>query len=288
MNVVFNLDISEKSFFVIHTPCVDSKQLPFHVLSCGHFLAGPDYFTTREGMDNYLLVLTLSGEGYLEYADMQVTLKPNQVFLINCSLKHSYRTGSCGSWEIEWVHFNGNACHEYYKLINEEELNIINLADSKCISKYFEEISQTMSGNYLHNDVKLSMLMTNILTELYMSKLNPIDNVRHSELNEMLDNVISFVQENYQKKITINDMAQIAHLSKYYFLRVFKGYTGLSPYEYLINYRINRSKLMLKETCLTVEAVAYNTGFNNTNNYIRHFKKIVGTTPLKYRNYWIT
>lgn len=104
----------------------------------------------------------------------------------------------------------------------------------------------------------------------------------------MIDSVISFLQAEYKKKVNTHDMVELVHLSEYHFLRIFKKYTGLSPYEYLINYRINKSKSLLKETNLSVNEIAYEVGFNNINNFIRDFKKLVGVSPLKYRNYWPT
>jgi len=63
---------------------------------------------------------------------------------------------------------------------------------------------------------------------------------------------------------------------------------GTSPYEYLINFRINKSKTLLKETSLTVNEISVMVGYNEVTNFIRDFKKYLGTTPLKYRNYWIS
>lgn len=75
-------------------------------------------------------------------------------------------------------------------------------------------------------------------------------------------------------------------MSESHFTHVFKRYTGTSPYEYLIKYRINHSKFLLKQSVIPIGDIAEAVGFKNVNNYIREFKKLVGTTPLKYRNYW--
>jgi AraC-like DNA-binding protein len=71
-------------------------------------------------------------------------------------------------------------------------------------------------------------------------------------------------------------------------IRIFNKHVGTSPYEYLINFRINKSKTLLKETSLTVNEISVMVGYNEVTNFIRDFKKYLGTTPLKYRNYWIS
>jgi AraC-like DNA-binding protein len=66
---------------------------------------------------------------------------------------------------------------------------------------------------------------------------------------------------------------------------MFKRHTGLTPYEYLINFRINQSKSLLKETNETVAIISELVGFGDVNNYIRYFKKLVGSTPGSYRKH---
>jgi AraC-like DNA-binding protein len=288
MKLDFNMDIAENSITLANTPSLASQLLPFHVFVMGHFYAGSNYYTVREGLDNYLMIFTISGEGYLKYLDKEYIIKPGQVFLINCMEPHTYKTGSKGAWELKYVHFNGFACPNYYKLINDDGLNIITLSDLSKLLMDLKEIMEFIRNGHLHSDIQFSMVMTNILTELYMNKLNPLDNIKYDEHRRMIDNVVAYLQKNHTEKISVKELLGIAHLSEFHFLRLFKKYTGVGPYEYLINYRINKSKDLLRGTGLSVEDIAYKVGFRNVNNYIRDFKKVAGTTPLKFRNFWIT
>lgn len=282
------LDISEESSSVIHTPSLLSQKLPFYLHNYGHFFAGKDYFTEREGLDNYLLVYTVSGSGILLYRDQEFSLTPNQTFLINCSEHHIYKTAPCGLWEIKWLHFNGCACQNYFDLINSDLLSVITLIDSSEIIRFLDEIPSLIIKNDRFNDIKFSMYITNILSELVLNKISPINNNKFPEHNLMVEKAISYIHKNYANKVNMSDLTKLIHTSEYHFIRVFKKYTNVSPYEYLINFRINKSKSLLKETGLSINEISNKTGFNNINNYIRDFKKLVGTTPLKYRNFWIS
>jgi AraC-like DNA-binding protein len=284
----FFLDINEDSSSMIHTPSLISQKLPFYLHNCGHFFAGKDYFTEREGLDNYLLVYTVSGSGLLSYRGQEFSLVSNQAFLINCSEHHIYQTAPCGFWEIKWLHFNGSACQSYFDMINNDLLNVITFIDSSEIIRFMDEIPQLIIKNDRFNDIKISMFITNILTELVLNKITPVSSNKFSEHNLMVEKAISFIHKNYTNKINMSDLTKLVHTSEYHFIRVFKKYTNVSPYEYLINFRINKSKSLLKETDLTINEISNRTGFNNINNYIRDFKKLVGTTPLKYRNFWIS
>ena len=90
------------------------------------------------------------------------------------------------------------------------------------------------------------------------------------------------------KKIGIDDITKQILMSKYHFLRLFKAYSGVSPYEYLINYRITNAKRLLKETEMSISEICNCVGFSDTNNFIRSFKRITGTTPGSFRRYWIS
>jgi len=101
-----------------------------------------------------------------------------------------------------------------------------------------------------------------------------------------MDAILEFIEKNYFSNISLEDMAAAACSSKYHFCRNFKKITGYGPYEYLVKYRINKAKSLLKETDIPVGEIAESVGFESTSNFIQTFKKLEGLTPLKYRNYW--
>lgn len=95
--------------------------------------------------------------------------------------------------------------------------------------------------------------------------------------------VIKFIESNYSKPITVDDMIKNIHVSKYHFIRRFRRAMGITPYSYLTNYRINMSKMLLRSTDQTVAKIAESCGFPDTSNFIEHFKKHTGEKPLQYR-----
>ncbi|HEX3046008.1 MAG TPA: AraC family transcriptional regulator [Bacillota bacterium] len=274
----------QRSRSLYHTPSIIAKRLSFYLESWGHYFAGPDYFLEREELENFQLIYAAAGSGILKYRGKEYQISPHRAVVINCMEYQFYQTSPEGFWETKWIHFNGLVAAEYERMINEDALTVCAFIEPSKIERYLDEIGASSEKGDYYFDVKVAMLITNILTEMVTNKIN-IENNKH---NAVMDQVITFIQNNYQQKINTDDFIKIAHLSKFYFLKLFKRYTGVSPYEYLTQYRVNVSKSLLKETGLSVNEIAEKVGFNNINNYIREFKKLVGTTPLKYRNYWIT
>ncbi|MGG1684644.1 helix-turn-helix domain-containing protein [Pseudalkalibacillus sp. NRS-1564] len=86
--------------------------------------------------------------------------------------------------------------------------------------------------------------------------------------------------------MTLDDLSRRYKLNKYQIAKTFKSSVGITPIEYLIETRINKSKDLLKYTDLPINEITYQIGIDNVTHYINLFKKRVGTTPLKFRNSW--
>ena len=117
-----------------------------------------------------------------------------------------------------------------------------------------------------------------------------------NELSEILDDdknvysatsiklAIQFITNNFNKNITLKDVADEVFLSQNYLSELFKKETGEGFYEFLSNYRIKRAKEMLITTNLKIYEVAESVGYNDSITFGRAFKKITGTTPNSFRN----
>lgn len=94
----------------------------------------------------------------------------------------------------------------------------------------------------------------------------------------------NFITANYDKNISIKDIAGAVHMSSSYFSKIFKETTDFSPYDYLLAIRLDKAKELLQQTDNSIESIAYKTGFNSVSNFVFFFKKQMGISPLKFRN----
>jgi len=121
------------------------------------------------------------------------------------------------------------------------------------------------------------LILTNVQAE-------PKADVAHLKLKqERIQKLLSFIHENYSEQLTLEEIADAAHISVSECTRRFKEYTSYSPYEYLIQYRISEASVLLLTTDQSICQIAENIGFQDTSSFIQTFKKRTGTTPLKYR-----
>jgi AraC-like DNA-binding protein/mannose-6-phosphate isomerase-like protein (cupin superfamily) len=104
----------------------------------------------------------------------------------------------------------------------------------------------------------------------------------HTFTNFRLTKVLQFLNTNYQRKIELETVADIANLHPAAFCRFFKEKTGKSLSEYVNDMRIGYACRLIIEGKLSVSQISYESGFNNLSNFNRTFKKHTGYTPTNY------
>jgi len=95
--------------------------------------------------------------------------------------------------------------------------------------------------------------------------------------------VFEYVEERLDAGLTLEQMAAVARLSVYHFARQFKAATGLPPHQFVIMRRVERAKLLLQGSDLSLAEVALRAGFSDQSQFSRHFKRLVGVTPGRFR-----
>jgi AraC family transcriptional regulator len=98
-----------------------------------------------------------------------------------------------------------------------------------------------------------------------------------------LKRVLEYINANLGKNITLFELASVANMSLYYFAVLFRQSTGLSPHKYLLNQRIERSKVLLRDPGRSVLDIGLQVGFEHQNNFARAFRRVMGVSPTEYR-----
>jgi AraC-like DNA-binding protein len=91
-----------------------------------------------------------------------------------------------------------------------------------------------------------------------------------------------YLENEYSCSVQLSELAEISCLSPFYFLRAFKKATGLTPHEYLCNLRVEKARQLLSSG-VSIAETASRTGFFDQSHLHRHFRRILGVTPGKYR-----
>jgi AraC-like DNA-binding protein len=94
---------------------------------------------------------------------------------------------------------------------------------------------------------------------------------------------LTFVEQHYHEDIGIADIAAFCHLDPSYMGKIFKSVFHISPWEFLIQYRMNKSCELMRITDNTISEISYMVGYQNQFNFSRVFKQVMGKSPRDWR-----
>lgn len=101
----------------------------------------------------------------------------------------------------------------------------------------------------------------------------------------VIEKGIRYIENDVSLLLSVREIADMCNVSQNYFCRLFKEYAGLTPQDYILNAKIEKAKILLRETSLSVFEVAGQAGFQDPSYFCRIFKRKTGVTPLKFRNF---
>lgn len=100
------------------------------------------------------------------------------------------------------------------------------------------------------------------------------------KLNQALD----YIHAHLDSEVKLADLAQVLGMSQYYFCTLFKQSMGVAPYRYVLQQRVERAKVLLKNRELAIADIALECGFANQSHFTKHFRQLALITPKAYRD----
>ena len=116
-----------------------------------------------------------------------------------------------------------------------------------------------------------------MLTWLSLPAGNP------ARASDPIHQTVEYIRAHVGQPITLGELAQQAHLSACHYSHEFKRHTGFSPMEYVINTRLEKAKMLLLQTTLSVTDIAYEVGYESGGSLSNLFIKKTGISPREYR-----
>lgn len=132
-------------------------------------------------------------------------------------------------------------------------------------------------GSLFEREEKLYFFL-DVIIHRYSSA--DMDSIRGGEEHK-IEKICGYLDDNYDKNLCLDDLCRLFGYSKFYLLREFTKYRGVSPYSYLENVRINEAKKLLEAGSSIVD-ISLETGFSHQSHFSNAFKKYMGMTPKQY------
>ena len=144
------------------------------------------------------------------------------------------------------------------------------------------ELNQNNLGTKLYIDSLSNMLAVQLLRQYSVSKTH-LSLCEGGLPQRQLQQVLEYIDSHLDQDIKLADLAQLIGISQFHFCHLFKRSLGISPYQYFLQQRIERAKLLLKQSDRSIMNIALECGFNSHSHLIKTFRQLTGITPKAYR-----
>jgi AraC family transcriptional regulator len=147
---------------------------------------------------------------------------------------------------------------------------------------YHAEMQQQGLGGKLYSESLGNIFMLNLLRTYCQERPQP-QQVNGGLGEKRLKLVLAYIDAHLAENIGLQDMATVAGLGQHHFSTLFKQSMGISPYQYVIERRIDRAKRHLRQQDVAIIDIALACGFADQSHLTKHFRKLVGMTPRAFR-----
>ncbi len=239
--------------------------------------------------NHYLFHYVISGTGTLLADDSKgnthsYQIKSGQGFMLFPGQISTYTADQNLPWEYTWIEFDGLHAKEVVELSGLSRDHPVYHARSKDLR---EEMMKEMLYLIEHKDLPAFHLIGHLylfLDYLTRSAVN-MSVPRGSKLRDFyIKEAISYIEENFQNEISVEDIAKTCGLNRSYFGKIFKDVMGKSPQEFLLSYRMIKATELLKLSQLSIGDISNAVGYPNQLHFSRAFKKIYTLSPREWRN----
>lgn len=231
---------------------------------------------------NYLLHFVIKGKGNYYLNDNCYEVKENECFLIRPNELTFYQADKDDPWTYVWVGFDGEMAQKY--------LEAAGFCDDRLVRQYehCEELKDYVTQMLSYNSLtQANELKYQGLLYLFLAKLAESSDIKvtteHKNENHYISKAIEFIQNNYSNYIKVSDISNYLCLNRTYLTSLFQKYLGMSPQQFLIQFRITKAAQLLVETDLSVADISRSCGYNDPLAFSKSFKKIKSLSPTDFR-----
>lgn len=232
--------------------------------------------------DYHLFHYIASGAGTFIFGGQIYHLKKGDLFYIPPHMTAKYYPNETNPWTYVWVGFNGTKSDAYVRRMNLSQSNPIyhGSKDQELRTLFLELSDKYNHAKYLNMEV-LSIFIKILYRMMVSGNQKDVlltTNESHIKMTKQ------FIENNFQFKIKITDIADSLSISPNYLANIFKTELGITPKEMLTEYRMKKATEYLNHTQMLIKDVALKVGYSNALHFSAEFKRVYKVSPLEYRN----
>ncbi len=255
-------------------------RLPYFCVGVGCFYEQED-IRRPDGYPYYQWIQCRKGRGELFLGGTRYVVGEGQGMLLFPGEPHFYNSID-GSWQVDWVIFCGSGIEGFLlETAGIRESSVLNVEQPLRLSEKIVRLYGTACLSSPIGNISCSVQVYEILADI-MSLAAKKQMLSMDGKYRRFEGVISYINENYSKTVSLDDLAAIAGVSPQYLCGAFKKLTSHTVFEYINLKRIQKSKELLVGGLKVKEAAAA-AGFNDESYFCMMFRRCEGMSPLDFR-----
>lgn len=260
------------------------NNLDLKLYYCGTQECRPNHSWGPAIKEHFKIHYIHKGKGIFRLGNETYYLEEGQGFLICPNVISFYKADDKEPWSYSWCAFDGINAEAYLKRANLTNHNpIFEYNKDDKVNKCFGEM--IVATNFENSsDLRLqSLLYLFLATIIDEADLDSTFQKNKTNKNIYINKAIDFIHINYSRKIRVSELAKYIGLDRKYISKLFKDVVGVTIQDYLISFRINKAKEMMKDKQLSIGDISRSVGYDNPLIFSKTFKKVSGVSPSKYR-----
>jgi AraC-like DNA-binding protein len=233
-------------------------------------------------LDEFTLVYISGGRGKFESPNFSGPIRPGYTFLLFPGVWHRYAPDPETGWHEHWIGFDGELARNWlrHRFISKAK-PVLNINAEDTVLATFTRIMQSIRGNRPALQQILAGATANLVGLFYSAQ--QAQPAAEAQSPNAIELAITRIQNEYADDLNMKALAQELGVSYSWFRSTFTAHTGLSPHQYLIEFRIVRARGLLRETELPVKEIAMQTGFEDEHYFSRLFRQKLNLSPSQWR-----
>lgn len=279
-DVIRNADIESFSGLseeISLAPMPATNLLPIDISRFGITFPDKNYRIKRNPSPCFIIEYIVSGGGWLEINGTKHKLSENDVYIIHPGDVCEYYADKKNPYKKYWINFRSSFFFDFLKSYNIDD-RVIHGID---VSGYFNEIFELEKLSNKNDDLYLpiSRALFSMMFDIALYKKSGASN---QELN-LAAHIKNYLQYGFNEDISMEMLEKHFYRSKSQITKIFKKAYNTTPYAYLIDYRIELAKNLLKTTKKPINEIAEYLRFSSEYHFSGAFKKKLGVSPREYR-----
>lgn len=235
-----------------------------------------------DGVPYFQWFYCVQGQGELILNRQRFFIRPNQGFLIYPDDPHSYQPVT-EDWMLHIFGFDGSLCNELLKTLQMYSSGAYSFTNGELFVNHIKKLISLYNDHDCRNALELSTECYGFLLDISRG-ITRNQAAEYAERNELIDTLTSYLERNFAKPVTLEELAHIVNLSPDYMSAQFKKKMGITIMQYLTEIRIGHARhLLTLHPEKKVLEIGKMCGFESPSYFGKTFKKEVGITPEGYR-----